>query len=140
MIWIASGFVVYVDNELCGKAASYYTRCTNNFAELTAMRDALKFISEDKEESPSTIFTDSAYVCNGVNGYMYNWYRNSTILNRPNGELWNEIYGLMRSMKDRYYSVSIEKVKGHSDVEGNNIVDALVNQCVDIKHDISITI
>lgn len=102
---------------------------TNNIQELKAVIEALKAIKTD--HIPIDIHVDSAYVHNGITGWIDGWkkkgWRSST--NKPvkNVELWKELDYLVNKQQDLRW----QKVRGHSDNEGNNLVDAMVNDIMD---------
>lgn len=102
---------------------------TNNIQELKAVIEALKAIKTD--HIPIDIHVDSAYVYNGMTDWVAGWkkkgWRSST--NKPvkNVELWKELDSLVSGQDD----VKFVKVLGHSDNEGNNLVDAMINDIMD---------
>jgi ribonuclease HI len=96
---------------------------TNNEMELTAVLQALIWASEHKNESV-IIYSDSAYIVNCIHDKWYKrWQYNGWITEKKtpvcNKELWKEIIAFLSS------NVTITKVKGHSDVVGNNAADSL---------------
>lgn len=98
---------------------------TNNRMELTAVIEALNKL---KEPCAVTVYSDSAYIVNGMNqGWLINWKRNGwmTSKNRPveNQDLWKELDRLLQ-----VHDVRFVKVKGHSDDELNNRCDMLAVQ------------
>lgn len=102
---------------------------TNNIQELKAVIEALKAIKT--RNIPIEIYTDSQYVCSGVNEWMKGWKKKGwkTSAKKPvkNVELWKELDKLI----ERQETINIHKVLGHSNVEGNERVDLLVNMAMD---------
>lgn len=107
-----------------------YEKTTNNRMELTAMLEALKqidkYIESDEQDTKYIIYTDSAYVCNilllwGQNWAKNNWTKNN---NQPilNLELIQEMYNFYTKNKNK---IIIQKAKGHSNILGNELADAL---------------
>lgn len=95
---------------------------TNNIMELTAVIEALKYLTEASEVE---VYSDSAYVVNAFNQkWLENWKRNGwrTSDRKPvkNKELWLNLDNLVQIHK-----VKFVKVKGHSDNEFNNKCDEL---------------
>ena len=95
---------------------------TNNIMELTAVIEALKYLTEASEVE---VYSDSAYVVNAYNQkWLENWKRNGwrTSDRKPvkNKELWLNLDNLVQIHK-----VKFVKVKGHSDNEFNNKCDEL---------------
>lgn len=91
--------------------------------ELTAILEVLKHISS-KEESfiKPIIYTDSAYCCNLINTWMYNWEHNGW--KRPkNQEVKN--LDLIKQIFELAHFAEIRKTSGHSGIFGNEWADAL---------------
>ena len=102
---------------------------TNNRQEMKAVINALSVIATT--HIPLVLHTDSAYVLNGATDWIHGWKKNSwkTAKKKPviNKDLWLEIDALM----NKFDSLEWVKVKGHSDNEGNNRADELVNKAMD---------
>ncbi|MBR4270835.1 MAG: ribonuclease HI [Clostridia bacterium] len=101
---------------------------TNNQMEMQAVIEALKKLSEPCEVD---LYSDSAYVVNAFNaGWLDNWKKNNwrTAQHKPvkNDDMWKEMDRLVNM-----HSVVFHKVKGHSDVELNNLCDSLARGEVD---------
>ncbi|MBV2358907.1 ribonuclease HI [Thalassococcus sp. CAU 1522] len=94
---------------------------TNNRMELMAAIMALETL-----EKPSTItvVTDSAYVKNGVTGWIHGWKRNGwkTASKKPvkNAELWQRLDDAQAR-----HAVTWEWIKGHAGHPENERADAL---------------
>lgn len=103
---------------------------TNNKMELTACIKALEAIHGNKT-TPVEIYCDSAYVVNGMNGWIFNWMKNGWVNSKKkpveNQDLWKRLIQLSRSHED----IKFIKVKGHADNVGNNRADALANLAMD---------
>ncbi|MCE5220182.1 MAG: ribonuclease HI [Clostridium sp.] len=102
---------------------------TNNQMELTSCIEALKAI---KNKSISVKVTmDSQYVVKGITEWIYNWikkgWKTSTKKSVENKELWKELLEL----KNQFSDIKFLNCKGHSDNEGNNRADELVNIAMD---------
>ena len=100
---------------------------TNNRMELMAAIMALETL-----ERPShiTIVTDSAYVKNGVTGWIHGWKRNGwkTAAKKPvkNAELWQRLDAAAQR-----HDVTWEWVKAHAGIADNERADALANRGID---------
>jgi ribonuclease HI len=112
-----------------GSRAGSALDTTNNRMEMQAVMEACKLVLEmvhpDCHESV-LIVTDSQYVKNGLTQWIHNWkasgWRNQ-VGEIKNLDLWKEAY-------DLYYlqlkgKVSMQWVKGHSGVPGNELADQL---------------
>lgn len=100
---------------------------TNNRMELTAAIEALKKL---KEPCVVHLYSDSAYLVNGMNEEWYrNWQRNGWLNGKKqpveNRDLWQE---LLREVKR--HDVNFYKVKGHSDNNLNNRCDELARKAI----------
>ena len=117
LIRATDGETILKERELQGGEA----KTTNNRMELLAAIHALETL-----ERPSniTIVTDSAYVKNGVTGWIHGWKRNGwrTAAKKPvkNVELWQRL----ESAQQRH-QVTWEWVKGHAGHPENERADAL---------------
>ena len=93
---------------------------TNNRMELIAVIKSLKSVKE-KEIS---IITDSQYVKNGIEGWIFKWKKNGwmTAEKKPvkNNDLWLMLEKLSKNKKIKW-----EWVKGHSSDKFNNKVDEI---------------
>jgi len=111
------GDTIVKERELNGGAAE----TTNNRMELVAAISALEAL-----ERPSrlTIVTDSAYVKNGITGWLHGWKRNGwkTSTKKPvkNVDLWQRL-----DAAQSRHEVTWEWIKGHAGHEGNERADEL---------------
>ena len=94
---------------------------TNNRMELLAAITALETLERPSE---ITVITDSAYVKNGVTGWIHGWKRNGwkTANKKPvkNVDLWQRI-----DEAQRRHNVIWEWVKGHAGHPENERADEL---------------
>lgn len=94
---------------------------TNQRMELTAAVEALKTL---KRRCAVSLFSDSAHLVNAINeGWAERWRANGWRKKGgrlANPDLWTALLGLMDE-----HDVTMVKVKGHSNDEGNNLADAL---------------
>ena len=111
------GEVVKKERELSGGEAE----TTNNRMELLAAINALETL---ERSSRITVVTDSAYVKNGVTGWIHGWKRNGwkTAAKKPvkNVELWQRL-----DAAQARHDVTWEWVKGHAGHPENERADAL---------------
>ena len=102
-------------------------KTTNNKMELKAVIEGLKAINP---KTNVTIITDSQYVKNGINQWIFNWKKNGwkTAAKKPvkNIDLWKELDDLVEN-----HSVDWKWVKGHSGNLGNERADQLANKGID---------
>lgn len=101
---------------------------TNNRMELTAV---IRGLEQLKEPCEVRIFSDSKYVCEGIDKWLSNWIKknwktanNKAVLNQ---DLWQHLATLL----DTHHSVHCEWIKGHSGHPENEHADALSNQAMD---------
>ena len=108
------------ERKLCGGEAD----TTNNRMELLAAIIALETL---ERASTITIVTDSAYVKNGVTGWIYGWKRNGwkTSNKKPvkNIELWQRL-----DTAQERHTVTWQWVKGHAGHPENEQADELARQ------------
>lgn len=105
------------ERELSGGEA----QTTNNRMELLAAINALESLTR---ASRITVVTDSAYVKNGVTGWIHGWKRNGwkTASKKPvkNAELWQRL-----DEAQKRHDVTWEWVKGHAGHPENERADEL---------------
>ena len=111
------GDAVVKERALSGGAAE----TTNNQMELLAAIHALEALARP---SKITIVTDSAYVKNGVTGWIFGWKKNGwkTAAKKPvkNAELWQRL-----DAAQARHDVTWEWVKGHAGHPENERADEL---------------
>lgn len=96
---------------------------TSNRAEFAAIIHALEKGTSYMSYNEITIFSDSQYCINSVDG---TWKLNKKKGKRKNLDLILMILGLMK----KYTSVEYIWVRGHNGNEGNEIADGLANKAV----------
>ncbi|SIO52172.1 ribonuclease HI [Rhodovulum sp. ES.010] len=111
------GETLVKERELSGGEAA----TTNNRMELLAAINALESLSRPARV---TVVTDSAYVKNGVTGWIHGWKRNGwkTAAKKPvkNVELWQRLDAAQARHEVRW-----EWVKGHAGHPENERADEL---------------
>ena len=111
------GDVVIRERELAGGEPE----TTNNRMELLAAIHALETLDRP---TAITVITDSAYVKNGVTGWIFGWKKNGwkTSARKPvkNVELWQRL-----DEAQARHDVTWEWVKGHAGHPENERADAL---------------
>ena len=120
LLQAVDGETVLKERELSGGEA----QTTNNRMELLAAIHALESLSRP---SAITLVTDSAYVKNGVTGWIFGWKRNGwkTAGKKPvkNAELWQRL-----DEAAARHDVTWEWVKGHAGHPENERADELARQ------------
>ncbi len=111
------GGAIQKERELKGGEAA----TTNNRMELMAAIQALETLARP---SKITIITDSAYVKNGVTGWIHGWKKNGwkTAAKKPvkNAELWQRLDAAQARHEVRW-----EWIKGHAGHAENEKADEL---------------
>ena len=125
----------YAYHMTCGEHekefAEAFKNVTNNQMELSAAIEGLKALNQPCKVK---LHSDSAYLVNAINQKWINgWEKNNwkrkvgkKFEELANKELWQELYRLIN-----IHEVEFIKVKGHSNCELNNHVDALLNKAMD---------
>ena len=97
---------------------------TNNRMELLAAIRALEAL---KKPSRVKLFTDSQYVKNGIQSWIYNWKKNGWKTSAKkavkNADLWQRLDELVVQ-----HEVEWRWVKGHAGHPGNEKADELANR------------
>lgn len=109
--------------ELSGSAPD----TTNNRMELTAAIEALRAL---KRPVHATLYTDSKYVCTGIEEWLPQWkargWRTADRKAVKNQDLWQALDEARAGHHIRW-----RWVKGHDGNAGNERVDALANEAID---------
>jgi ribonuclease HI len=100
---------------------------TNNRMELAAAVEALRAL---KRPVRATLFTDSKYVCTGIQEWLPQWQQRGwlTAGRKPvkNVDLWQALDAARAQ-----HEVIWQWVKGHAGNVGNEHVDRLANEAID---------
>jgi ribonuclease HI len=100
---------------------------TNNRMELSAAVEALRAL---KRPVSVTLYTDSKYVCTGIQEWLPQWQQRGwrTADRKPvkNVDLWQALDEARGP-----HQVTWKWVKGHAGNEGNEHVDRLANEAID---------
>lgn len=106
------------------------TGVTNNSMELKAVIEALKAMK--RKDIPIIVYTDSAYVCNGLNYKWYRGWRNNNWHTKKGDEVKNkEEWISLVTLYESFPFISIQKVKGHATNKNNIFVDEMLNSAMD---------
>lgn len=102
-----------------------YRKTTNNRMELLAVIKALQALT--KKNIPLTIYTDSRYVADSImKGWLKTWIDTNFKGGKKNKDLWLQYHALAR-----YFSITIQWVKGHANNPYNNRCDVLATTAAD---------
>lgn len=126
--------IVYSDNELKVRelgGREEYT--TNNRMELTAVIEALSFISSHLtlDARRFTLFTDSSYVVNGITKWVFGWQKNGwktkTKGDVENRDLWEKLVVVTADKK-----IDWKVIGGHVGIVGNERCDQIATAFADL--------
>lgn len=123
--YIERNSIEFYKSETCEKT-------TNNREELKAMIEALKqinnYIEEGEQNTEYIIYTDSTYVQNICSSWVFIWarndWKNSKKVTIENVDLIKILYNYL-TKNFLNCQISIQKVKGHCGILGNELADAL---------------
>ena len=117
----AFAVIVYKDGKLVETYVKGEKNTTNNICEMKAILYAI--IKYGKAHP--IIYTDSAYALNSFTVWRLNWKKNNWY--KANGERVKnlELIQAYDDLIEKGYQFRLEKVKGHSNCEGNIIADKL---------------
>lgn len=100
---------------------------TNNRMEMTAVISALNAVGKDEE---ITLYTDSAYVLNGITRWVKGWEKNnwktSTKDDVLNKDLWQKMVEATV-----HKNINWQLIKGHSGTAGNERCDVIATSFAD---------
>lgn len=127
--------MVFNTDDKCKTYSGYEVETTNNRMELLAFLKCLEKIYKSKHKSNNVyeIYSDSAYVVNGINrGWLYNWkmngWKTKTGEDIKNKDLWEQVESYVSAFKVDKTAVSVIKVKGHAGNTFNELVDKLAKK------------
>ena len=117
------------NNEITYTYSEHSLNTTNNREELKAILHVMRYFSiipeNEWDRNIPVVYSDSAYSINTFNDWMFRWAKNDW--KKSNGDtpenldIISEYYELYQ----RGFRIELEKVKGHSGNEWNEIVDKL---------------
>ena len=130
---IPAGLVIYADG-CCepnpglggwGYAAAHggANQATNQRMELTAVLEALGWITENQPDQLPRIISDSAYTVNGCNEWRHKWKRDGWRRGQKavaNLDLWKYLDAALS-----LHPIELEWCKGHAGIIGNERADEL---------------
>ncbi|MDP8080152.1 ribonuclease HI [Phocoenobacter skyensis] len=106
------------------KVTKGYFQTTNNRMELRAVIEALSLL---KEPCQVILFSDSQYMKNGIQKWIFNWKKNDwkTSAKQPvkNRDLW-----IALEQQIKFHQIDWQWVKGHSGHRENEICDELARE------------
>jgi ribonuclease HI len=119
------GAVILVDGyamEIAGSAK----KATNNQMELQAVLEVLSDSATRAHNGPIVVFSDSAYVVNGLNSWIWGWEKKGWITSTKtpveNKEIWVKLLSLLKELGSK---LTVAKVKGHGGELYNERCDEL---------------
>ena len=90
-------------------------KTTNNRMEIMAVLSSFNYI---KEKSQVTFYSDSQYVCNSINKWLYGWKARGLVM--KNMDLWDAIWE-----QKQKHTIKAVWVKGHSGNFFNELADSM---------------
>ena len=121
--------VVLLNEETVNELGGREDHTTNNRMELTAVISALQALQNEKN---ITIYSDSAYVVNGITRWVKGWAKNNWRTSQKeqvlNQELWQKLIKLTE-----HKVINWKIVKGHSGTAGNERCDVIATSFADKK-------
>ncbi len=122
---------VILENDVVTELGEGKCETTNNEMELKAVVEALKQVKE--KGSSVSIYTDSKYVVEGAQGWVFSWIRNGWKTKAKTDVLHK---GLWQALVDLQKNFDIEwhKVPGHAGLIGNERADNIASDFGDKKH------
>jgi ribonuclease HI len=116
--------VVISSGETVTELGAHKEYTTNNEMELRAVVEALKVVKDSGAQV--SIYTDSKYVVEGANGWIFGWLKNgwktkaeTDVINK---ELWQELLPILKQVQ-----IDWHKVPGHVGIIGNERADTIAS-------------
>lgn len=95
---------------------------TNSRMEIQAVIEGLKYLTEPSEVK---IISDSAYVCNTINGWLDMWQRKGILREKANVDQWLQFIELRK-----IHRVTAKHIRGHHGIYYNEICDSLATGAI----------
>lgn len=141
----SGGWAVIFNNEECTVLKGFMCNTTNNQMELKSVLECIKYVRfhDFGNVKKLQIYSDSAYVVNSINnGWIYKWRFNCWKTEKgaeiKNKTLWLNLFSEIQAMKlEGITSFEMIKVKGHSGVSFNEIVDKIAKEQAKLAKEIS---
>lgn len=137
------GAVLLIEGEqpIYFKERTYFKPNTNNKAEIYAVIEGLALLFRQKipftesfTKDKLTIYSDSAYMINGITNWIIGWRANDWVNSKKepvkNRELWEELDRWLQFF-NQYFEIAFVKVKGHAGNQWNETCDKLANAAMD---------
>ena len=127
------GVVLVKDNKVIKEYSKPLFNTTNNRAELKAVIFAIQIAKVLNRNVPREIliYSDSAYVVQTVNKWMFNWaskgWKKADNKEPENLDLVKTLYQLMQFER----AIKIVKIKGHNGHEFNELADDLATRATE---------
>lgn len=120
------GVVVYENDKIIDAHSEQIKNTTNNECELAAIFWAISNYATKAQWDAPTIYSDSEYAINCVTKWYKNWETNDWQTSKHEKVAnFNLISAITNYLYHQGHYANFEKVKGHSNVEGNIIADKL---------------
>lgn len=120
------GAVLVLPNKQVRELGGGGFNVTNNQMEMMAAIEASSFVAKIKGDV--TIFTDSAYLVNGITKWADSWVRNgwknSSGEEVANRQLWERLIEVVNKKKTTG-SIKWELIPGHEGIAGNERADSI---------------
>lgn len=108
---------------------------TNNEMELMAILCAME--KYGKWPIEITVYSDSAYAVNTFNEWMFSWAQNDWTRGPKHEPIKNlELIQYYYKLYQEGYRIDLKKVKGHNNIKGNELADALATGAIKTKQEI----
>lgn len=117
------GVVVYKDNKIINAYQHFEEKTTNNEQELKAILWAM--INYGKNNETPIVYSDSAYSVNSLTSWIYDWQRRGWKKANKKTPKNLDLIQTYWELLNKGYKINLQKVKGHANVEGNELADAL---------------
>jgi len=126
-----SAAIIFKDSTI-SFYSGYSEYTTNNRMELNGFIQAIRLVLNEVYNGFSgevIIHTDSKYIENAINcGWLDKWARKGFVKIK-NPDLWQEVYTVISKCE----FITVKWVKGHSGIIGNDIVDRLAVEAMNLK-------
>lgn len=126
-------YLVLINGAMAHSDYSYLVGTTNQQMELYAAIEACNYLDNRYGNFDEfIIYSDSAYLVNCANNKWYNKWLETDWKNSKGEPVANKEYWQLLLPYFDDYRFTFEKVKGHSNVKFNNLVDELAQRAAEV--------
>ena len=110
-------------------------KTTINRMEMMAVLQTLQFLKDHEQYDQEVIInTDSSYLKNGLEKWVYGWQKNGWLTAKKDPVLNQDLWEILLELQQLFSNLKINHVRGHVGIPGNERADAIATGYADEDH------